>query len=431
MISLTETSKDWVVKLLAKAKKGSLLLTLPDNSTHHFGNLDCPPEAKVTVHDESFFKDLVLGNDIGLGESYVDGKWDADDLTRFIEWLLLNKKYFASKAPGWITHFTQRFLKGIEQLRHFKNRNSIDQSRKNIQYHYDLGNPFYESFLDPSMTYSSAFFTDQEQSLEDAQTEKYDRICRKLNLSPELHILEIGTGWGGFATHAAMNYGCKVTTTTISNRQYEFAAEKIHKLGLNDQVTLVKKDYRTLEGQYDRIVSIEMIEAVGHKYLGEYFKTCYRLLKPNGLAAFQAILSSNSHYQSYRNGVDWIRKHIFPGGHLPSQNAINQTLEKVGIPWDVYHNETFALHYARTLREWQSEYNKNHKRLSELGVTETFNRKWNFYLSYCEAGFLTRHVNVAQLVFGRPDIDTFNFEESSPSLQIAKASTNTKPQMAS
>ena len=179
------------------------MLTLPDESTHHFGKLDCPPEARVTVHDESFFKDLLLGNDIGLGESYVAGKWDTDNLTQFIEWLLVNKDHFGSNTPDWITRSGQTLLNGIERLRHFKRRNSIGQSRKNIQFHYDLGNPFYETFLDPSMTYSSAFFTRPDQSLEEAQTEKYDRICQKLNLEPGLHILEIGTGWGGFAAHAA------------------------------------------------------------------------------------------------------------------------------------------------------------------------------------------------------------------------------------
>jgi cyclopropane-fatty-acyl-phospholipid synthase len=410
MRSLSQKAQALIITIFAKARRGSLTLTLPDSTTHHFGSLDQHPTATVTIHDSSFFKDLILEDDIGLGESYENGKWDTDNLTGFIEWLLINKSYFHSNSPDWIHRLLQKTLLGWERIRHFQRRNSIDQSRKNIQFHYDLGNSFYQNFLDPSMTYSSAFFTDENQSLEDAQTEKYNRICQKLNLTPGLHILEIGTGWGGFACHAAKYYGCMVTTTTISDRQFEYAHKRIHDQGLADKIELLKKDYRNLKGTYDRIVSIEMLEAVGHRYLKDYFANCHRLLKPEGLAVYQVIISTNSMYEGYRKRVDWIRKHIFPGGHLPSVNALTSAIENAEVPWELYHSETFALHYARTLREWREAYNRQADDLRQLGVTKEFNRKWNFYLSYCEAGFLQRHVNVAQLVFGRPDIETYSFE---------------------
>lgn len=431
MFSLTEKSKSLIITAFSKAEKGSLLMTTVDGSTHHFGIIDSPPEVQVTIKDESFFKDLLLEDDIGLGESYESGKWEADNLTGFLQWLLINTPYFGATENSWIKKTLRKSLLGWERVRHFRRRNSIEQSRKNIQFHYDLGNPFYQTFLDPSMTYSSAFFTSEDQSLEDAQTEKYDRICQKLNLKPGMRILEIGTGWGAFATHAATRYGCNVTTTTISQRQYEFAVNKIEKLNLGDQVEILLEDYRNLTGQYDRIVSIEMLEAVGHRYLRDYFKTCYQLLKPNGLVAYQVILSANSQYEGYRKRVDWIRKHIFPGGHLPSLSSISKTLEKSEIPWDLYHSENFALHYARTLREWKKRYNQSTDELSDLGVTDDFSRRWNFYFSYCEAGFLQRHVNVAQLIFGRPDIDSYNFETKSPAMDDGRPLPVSRSELAS
>ncbi|MCB1123897.1 MAG: cyclopropane-fatty-acyl-phospholipid synthase family protein, partial [Verrucomicrobiae bacterium] len=411
-------------------RKGSLTLTLPDKSTRQFGNLDEPPSARVIVHDESFFKDLALEEDIGLGESYEAGKWDTVDLTGFIQWLLINKEYFSENRSNWIQNLLRRLLLGFERVRHYRRRNSIEQSRKNIQFHYDLGNSFYKTFLDASMTYSSAFFSGDDLDLEAGQIEKYDRICRKLNLQPGMHILEIGTGWGGFACHAAKKYQVHVTTTTLSDRQYELAHEKIYSAGLEGQIRLLKQDYRDLTGNYDRIVSIEMMEAVGHRYLQDYFASCYRLLKPDGLAAYQVILSANSQYNSYRKGVDWIRKHIFPGGHLPSLNAVTSALEEANIPWDLYHLETFGLHYAKTLREWQNAYNQNLQKLQELGVTESFNRKWNFYLSYCEAGFLQRHVNVAQFVFGQPDIVSYCFENQAESTRAETENRENKTRIA-
>ncbi len=431
MFSLTEKSKPLIITAFSKAEKGSLMLTMLDGSTHHFGKIDSPPEVRVTIKDDSFFKDMLLEDDIGLGESYESGKWDTDNLTGFLQWLLMNMPYFGATENSWIKKTLRSALLGWERVRHYRRRNSIAQSRKNIQFHYDLGNPFYETFLDPTMTYSSAFFTSEKQSLEDAQIEKYDRICQKLNLQPGMHILEIGTGWGGFATHAATRYGCKITTTTISQRQYEFAASKINKLKLENQVDILLEDYRKLEGQYDRIVSIEMLEAVGHRYLKDYFKTCYRLLKSDGLAAYQVILSANSQYEGYRKRVDWIRKHIFPGGHLPSLNSISKALESSGIPWDLYHSENFALHYARTLREWQQRYNKAADKIDAMGVTPEFSRRWNFYFSYCEAGFLQRHVNVAQLVFGRPDIVSYQFELNSPALNHGEDIHTSSSEMAS
>mgnify|MGYP006103794855 CR=1 FL=1 len=409
---MKEFYKKFILNTFDKAQSGSLELKLPSGEIRIFGSHRSDRIAYLHIHDETFFKDLILRNDIGLGEGYELKKWDSEDLTGLVSWLLINQPYFKGATNPVFIKLAQSALLLFERFVHFRNRNSIDQSRENIRFHYDLGNTFYESFLDSSMTYSSAFFAHEGLNLEDAQREKYDRICRKINLQSNHHLLEIGTGWGGFAIHAAREYGCKITTTTISREQFHFAVQRVNEYNLGDHIDVKFQDYRTLTGTYDRIVSIEMLEAVGHRYLGAYFSQCNNLLSPDGLAAYQVITCPNSLYNSYTQKVDWIRKYIFPGGHLPSIDSITDSIAKEKVGWDLYHMESFGLHYAQTLACWRDQFENGHSNSRTDNFAESFARRWNFYLSYCEAGFLQRHVNVVQLVFGKPDIGSYQFESA-------------------
>jgi len=399
-----------IIKTLQRATKGELSLSFNSGDPYNFGGQATGPRASMHIHDARCLTDMALQGDIGLGESYEAGQWDSPDLTALFEWFLINQKALEGDTHPWLQKCLQSLLLGAERLRHFTHRNTRDQSRKNISAHYDLGNEFYGSFLDESMTYSSAFFSHPGQNLAEAQVEKYDRICRKLDLQSHHRILEIGTGWGGFSLHAARNYGCHITTTTISAEQHKLARQRIAEAGLGDQVEVLLTDYRDLEGQYDRIVSIEMLEAVGHDFLGTYFSQCNRLLKPDGLAAYQVILCPDHLYEGYRKRVDYIRKNIFPGGHLPSLKAIQDSLVKSSVPWDLCHFENFGLHYAETLRHWQKRFNQSTDQQSHPDLDPAFIRRWNCYLSYCEAGFRQRHVHVAQLVFAHPDTTAYRYE---------------------
>jgi len=401
-----------IINTLKRATRGELKLGFASGEQHRFVGKKTGPRASMHIRDAHCLTDIALQGDIGLGESYEMGQWDSPDLTALFEWFLVNQSELEGDAHPWLQKALQTLLLGIERLRHFSNRNTRSQSRKNISAHYDLGNDFYGSFLDESMTYSSAFFTHEEQSLKEAQAEKYDRLCRKLDLRSHHRILEIGTGWGGFSIHAARHYGCHITTTTISAEQHKLARQRIEEAGLSDKVEVLLTDYRDLEGQYDRIVSIEMLEAVGHDYLGTYFSQCNRLLKPKGLAAYQVILCPDSLYEGYRKRVDYIRKNIFPGGHLPSLNAIQNSLATSGVSWDLCHFENFGLHYAETLRRWKIDFNKQSGQHEKLGLDPAFIRRWNCYLSYCEAGFRQRHVHVAQLIYARPDTTAYRYELS-------------------
>ena len=294
----------------------------------------------------------------------------------------------------------------IRKLNHLATRNSATQAKKNIAAHYDLGNKLYTRFLDDSMMYSSAIYPSPESSLAEAQQEKLRTICEKLQLSPNDHLLEIGTGWGGLAVYAAKNYGCKVTTTTISDEQHQYAAEWLEREGLQDQVTLLKQDYRLLEGQYDKLVSIEMIEAVGKEYLPTFFKKCSSLLKQQGVMLLQSITISDQRLDSYSKGVDFIQKHIFPGGFLPSQLLINQHLKK-HTDMMVRDLHDIGLDYAKTLQHWHSELLKNKDVLAQDGYDERFMNMWRYYFSYCEGGFLERTISTVQLVVGKPSyVDT-------------------------
>lgn len=396
--------------LLTKIREGHLVVKLPDGSHRFFGTKsDRTTPIHLEIHDSEFFKRLILQEDIGLGESYILKEWNCSDVTGLLKLLIRNQRYFSSNKSDIPARVVRTFLLGWERLMHLARNNNRKNSRKNIHAHYDLGNDFYKLFLDPTMTYSAGFFFDKEQDLESAQFEKYDRLCRKLALKPHHHLLEIGSGWGGLAVHAATHFGVKVTTVTISEEQYAYAKNLIAEKGLEDRIDIRFQDYRDIHGTFDRIVSIEMLEAVGHEHLNRYFKTCQRLLAPDGIFAFQVILSPDSRYLKYRNRVDYIRKHIFPGGHLPSVESIHKAVNKCS-EWDLLHMETFGTHYAETLRRWDANFAKSTEQRRSLGFDEAFDRKWEFYFRYCEAGFDTRHIQVAQFVYAAPNNPYYEFD---------------------
>ena len=393
--------KKIVLGILGKMNEGRLNLILPDGEILVLGNNN-KITAALRINNPEFFRKVVLFGDIGFGESYVDGDWDTDDLTNVISWLILN----IENNPA-ISGTSQKFspiswLKSLNRIYHKFNSNTKSGSRKNISNHYDLNNDFFKLWLDESMSYSSALFKDESTSLYDAQIEKYDRICRELKIKDTDSVLEIGTGWGGFCTHAAKNYGCNVTTVTISQEQYKYSTDLVKSLGLEDKIKVLLCDYREISGSYDKIVSIEMLEAVGHEFLPAYFAKINEVLKKDGSAALQVITSHDSNYDKLRKGVDWIQKHIFPGSLLPSIGAINNAVNKTGNLY-LHDLKNFGLDYARTLRTWRHRFNDNLESIYKLNFDNEFVRKWNYYLCYCEAAFAMRNINVVQMIYTRPN----------------------------
>ena len=374
-------------------------LTVNDSeSSVSFGQYseDCPLQATVTVHDTHVYSRLALRGSIGVGESYMAGEWSCDDLTTLVRIFVLNREILDGLEKG-----LARLAMPLFRLMHFMRRNTKTGSQANISAHYDLGNEFYKLFLDESMMYSSAIFPDEQSSLLAASIAKIDRICRKLELSPADHLLEIGTGWGGFALHAAKHYGCRVTTTTISKEQFRLAKERIEAEGLDDRVTVLRKDYRELDGQFDKLVSIEMIEAVGHRYFDTYFQACSRLLKPHGMMLLQSITIADQEYEKAKRAVDFIQHYIFPGGCLPSLTAISQSLTHV-TDLRLFHLEDIGPHYATTLRHWRARFFANLDQVRNLGFSDSFIRMWEFYLCYCEGGFTERAIGTVQLLLTKP-----------------------------
>ena len=391
-----------ILNLLNKMKKGKLTITMPEGEVFTVGNDSTNIKANIVIKNNAFFKKCVISGDIGFGESYVDGDWETDSIKNVISWMILNIENNPAISGSNSNFSPINWLKSINRIFHRFNSNSKSGSRKNISVHYDLSNEFYNLWLDDTMTYSSGIFRNENSSLKEAQIEKYDRICRELNLKSTDHVLEIGTGWGGFSIYAAENYGCKITTTTISKEQFKMAHDRITKRGLNDRIEVRLQDYRELTGQYDKIVSIEMLEAVGHEYLDTYFKQINSLLKKDGALALQVITSHDSNYDKLRKGVDWIQKHIFPGSLLPSISAINNSVNKTGN-LHLHNLKNFGLDYAKTLRIWRKNFNERITHTYKLGFDETFRRKWNYYLSYCEAAFEMRNISVVQMVYTRPN----------------------------
>lgn len=391
-----------VLDLISKMTRGSLSLVLPDGQQLEIGDGEGEVKANIIIKDPAFYKSLVLYGDIGFGEGFVNGLWDTDNITNVIKWVLLNIDNAPSVSGGKTKTFALNIFKWLNRIYHNSRSNSITGSQKNISEHYDLNNDFFATFLDPTMTYSSGYFKNEETSLLDSQYAKYERLAQQLNLQPTDHVLEIGSGWGGNAIYMAGTYGCKVTSVTISKEQQKLGMERVIAAGLSDLVEIVILDYRDIQGTFDKIVSIEMIEAVGHNYYEEYFSKCNEVLKPDGIFAFQVITSPDCRYASLRRGVDWIQKHIFPGSLLPSVAKLNEAINKTS-DLTMVDLKDMGLDYARTLNIWCERFNKNTAAVKALGFDDTFIRKWQYYLNYCEAAFAMRNINVMQMVYTRPN----------------------------
>jgi cyclopropane-fatty-acyl-phospholipid synthase len=359
-------------------------------------SIRCPLEATVHVHDPRFWSELAFGGSIGAGEAYMAGYWSADDLTALVRILLQNREVLDGMETG-----LARLTEPLQKALHWLNRNTRTGSRRNIAAHYDLGNDFFALFLDRTMMYSCAIFDRPDMTLEEAQQARLDRICAKLELRPTDHLLEIGTGWGGMAIHAARRYGCRVTTTTISRKQYELARERVAAAGLENRVTLLLEDYRDLRGKYDKLVSLEMIESVGHRFFDAYFAQCGRLLKDDGLMLLQAITIADQRYEAACRSVDFIQRHIFPGGALPSVTAMLGSIT-AHTDMKLVDLADIGPHYAATLRHWRRNFLGNLNEVRALGYPETFIRMWEFYLCYCEGGFEERTVGDVQMVLAKP-----------------------------
>jgi cyclopropane-fatty-acyl-phospholipid synthase len=386
-----------MLALLKRLVYGRIIL-VENSHRHHFGKVSdrCSLQAEIVVYHPQMYTRIFFGGSIGAAEAYMEGLWSADDLTTVMRILALNQKAFEDMEKG-----LARLTAPIYKFYHYIRKNTKTGSRKNILAHYDLGNDFYALFLDETMTYSCAIFEQQDSSLKEASEAKYDRICRKLQLAPRDRVVEIGTGWGGFAMHAARNYGAHVTTTTISDEQQQFAQNRIRAAGLEDRITLLKKDYRDLNGKFDKLVSIEMIEAVGHHYLPIFFQTCSRLLKDDGVMALQAITIGDQIFDRHKRSVDFIKRYIFPGSCIPSITAISDAIAKA-TDLRLVHLEDITPHYARTLREWRRRFFMNIKKVQALGFSDTFVRMWEYYLCYCEGGFAERYIGDVQMVLAKP-----------------------------
>jgi cyclopropane-fatty-acyl-phospholipid synthase len=352
--------------------------------------------AKVTVNDACFYRHLALGGDLGAAEAFIRGYWDCDDLVSLVRIFCRNLSVLQSRDPGWA-----RLAAPFRRAAHLLRRNTIRGSRQNIAAHYDLGNEFFAQFLDPTMTYSCGIFERPDSTLEEASLTKYDRICRKLDLGPNDHVLEIGCGWGGFAIYAARRFGCRVTATTISPRQHELATQRVREAGLQEQVTMLTEDYRHLCGVYDKLVSIEMIEAVGDKYFDTYFRACCDLLKPDGMMLLQAITIADQNYETYRRSVDFIQRYVFPGGLLPSVEAICRSVTR-STDFRLFHLEDITPHYAQTLAHWRERFHANLTEIRQLNLPDELLRIWEFYFCYCDGGFRERVIGDVQMLLTRP-----------------------------
>lgn len=391
------------IRILQPFKHGRMILTLPDGGQHVFGKDDEATPIQMRVRKASFFRHCILHGEIGFGDGYVDGEWETNDLTGLIQWMLKNVECLPGAARNMSsTSVAWNLLRGFHRLGHVWRSNTRRNSRKNIAAHYDLSNAFYRLWLDKTLTYSSAYFEAPQSALDAAQIHKYQKLADHVGIQQGHHVLEIGCGWGGFALFAARKYDCKVTGITLSKEQLTLARERVRQEGMQEQIEFKLMDYRDVDGQYDRIVSIEMLEAVGHRFLPTFFGQIGRTLKPNGLVGLQVIISPDSTYQHGRKKVDWIQKHIFPGGHLPSIGAINDAANRT-TDLTLQHLENFGLHYAQTLHRWYDSFNTKLDDVRLLGFDGNFIRKWNYYLNYCEAAFAMRNINVCQMAYARPN----------------------------
>ncbi|MEO6994266.1 MAG: cyclopropane-fatty-acyl-phospholipid synthase family protein [Lacunisphaera sp.] len=401
-----------VLNSFAEMKRGRLRLELPDGTMHEFGEASTVTQqiapgvsnlAFIRVRRAAFFTKSALYGDIGFAESYIDGDWETPDLTSLLGWFVLNLDNAPTLSGSQkAKSFAVNLLRFGNRLGHLLRPNTREKAQTNIRAHYDLSNDFFALWLDPSMMYSGARWASGAETLEQAQTAKNDALCQKLQLKPTDHVLEIGTGWGGWSLHAAKNYGCHVTTLTISQQQFDLARQRIAEAGLSDRIEVKLQDYRDLTGQYDKIVSIEMLEAVGHRYLADYAEVCNRVLKRDGLIALQFITCPDSRYDQLRQGVDFIQKHIFPGSLLLSVNRLNNLMAKKGC-FVLHGLEDMGRDYVRTLLTWREMFHAKLEQVRALGFDERFIRKWNYYFCYCEVAFSMRNISVVQTVHTRPN----------------------------
>ncbi len=384
-----------VFSILGKIKNVGLTIhdpALAGDGNHFFGDKHAELQATLNIHDPRVYQALVKGGSIAAAESYIQNQWSSPNLTKLIELFVICQAQLdeLESKMSWLTKIKNKLF-------HRKNKNSESGSKENILAHYDLGNELYTRFLDPEMMYSSAIYSEQATDLTAAQLNKLQKICERLELNEDDHLVEIGTGWGGLAIYAAQNFGCRVTTTTISDAQFEYAQNRINQLGLNDKITLLKKDYRLLKGQFDKLVSIEMIEAVGFEFYSTFFAKCNELLKPGGKMLIQAITIADQRFDHYRSNVDFIQRYIFPGGCLPSIEVMCNHLKK-DTNMVLHELHDIGLDYAKTLNDWRVNFNRRWEELLEYGFDEQFRRLWNFYLCYCEGAFLQRATSTVHFV---------------------------------
>ena len=398
---LASIFKKGVMNKFKHLQYGSIKI-IEGDETLSFGDSESDDKVTVTIHSNEFYVFLGSGGINGVAEAYMAGYWTADNLVLLLQIVLKNKKILLSLDSGFA-----KLINPINKLIHWSKQNTLKGSKQNILAHYDLSNDFYKLWLDPTMTYSCGYFQDNSVSLEQASIEKIDRICRKLKLNKNDHILEIGTGWGSFSLHAAKQYGCTIDTVTISDAQYEYASKKIESSGLDSQINIFNKDYRKIEGKYDKIVSIEMIEAVGYQFIPQYFSKISSLLKKDGLVAVQGITYNDQNFEQYKNSVDFIKKYIFPGSCLISVAQISDVIKEY-TDLAIVDMEDITKHYAETLNRWKVNFIKVIPEVKKMGFSEAFIKMWEFYFVFCEAGFLERNIGDVQLVFsksGARDID--------------------------
>lgn len=376
-----------------RLRRGTLDVTLPDGRRVRLGGMEAGPAAAMTIYGYGFATRLLNGGDIGIAEAYLRREWDTPDLTQFLYLFCVNHDLIQAIFEN------NPLMRFVQVIGHWFHRNTKRQARRNIYAHYDIGNAFYSAWLDPSMTYSSAIFEDPAQDLTAAQNNKYRRLAEAIDLQPGQKVLEIGCGWGGFAEYAAKTYGASVVGLTISREQRDFAQQRIQNAGLGEKVEIRFQDYRDERGEYDRIASIEMIEAVGEQFWPQYFSQLRDRLLPGGLVGIQAITIQDRLFQTYRREVDFIQRYVFPGGMLPSPQILKSLGERFGVP--VIRERIFGLDYARTLATWRDNFRAAWPNLTPLGFDDRFRRLWEYYLAYCEAGFLSGNIDVRQVVFAK------------------------------
>ena len=395
---LPSLARKLLFKRLEKFPKGQLCIE-DEQGKHVYGETSSQVSlsANMIIHDQSAYQDIVFGGSIGGAEAYMQGKWSTSNLVDLVRLMCMNIDFLNTMDDD--RFFVKRL---IDRVYHWVNRNNRSGSKQNISAHYDLSNEFFALFLDREMMYSAAVFDTPESDLENAAVYKLDLVCHKLELQADDHLLEIGTGWGGLALHAAKHYGCRVTTTTISQQQYEAACARVKQEGLEDQITVLCEDYRNLDGQFDKLVSIEMIEAVGAEYYEQYFRGCSSLLKPDGLMLIQAITIPAQRYQYALNSVDFIQRYIFPGGSLPSHEVILSSIRKY-TDLEMVGMQEIGQDYARTLSIWRERFLSRLEQVRDLGFDEVFIRMWHYYLCYCQGGFEQRVIGTSQILLAKPE----------------------------